>query len=259
MSPALATHAPPPASRLQGKHALLTAAGAGIGRATALAFAEAGAHVLATDIDTDALDALAAAHPSIRTQRLDVTDEAAISALVASAGPLDVLFNCAGYVHAGTLLDTDDAGWRRSFAINVDGMFHLCKAVLPGMLSRGGGSIVNMSSVASSIKGVPNRFAYGVTKAAVIGLTRSIAADYVARGIRCNAICPGTVKTPSLEQRVAALGGDQDAVWRSFAERQPMGRLGRPQEIAALALYLASDESSFTTGTVHIVDGGWSN
>ncbi len=245
--------------RLSGKHALLTAAGAGIGRATALAFAQAGAHVIATDIDADALASLAEQHPSITTRVLDVTDVDAITSLVGYAGTIDVLFNCAGHVHAGTILDTDEDSWRRSFSINVDSMFRLCKAVLPGMLERGKGSIVNMASVASSIKGVPNRFAYGATKAAVIGLTRSIAADFVAHGVRCNAICPGTVKSPSLEQRVHALGGDQDAVWRSFTDRQPMGRLGRPEEIAALALYLAADESSFTTGTIHIVDGGWSN
>ena len=245
--------------RLHGKTALITAAGAGIGRATALAFAEAGARVLATDIDAPALASLAGEHPAIATASLDVTDAAAIAALVDGAGALDVLFNCAGYVHAGTILDTDEASWRRSFTINVDSMFQLCRAVLPGMLERGGGSIVNMSSVASSIKGVPNRFAYGASKAAVIGLTRSIAADFVARGVRCNAICPGTVKSPSLEQRVRAMGGDEASVWRSFTERQPMGRLGAPHEIAALALYLASDESSFTTGTVHVVDGGWSN
>jgi len=245
--------------RLSGKHALVTAAGAGIGRATALAFAEAGATVLATDIQPDSLASLASSHPSIRTQTLDVTDAAAIQSLAATVGRIDVLFNCAGYVHAGTILDTDDASWRRSFAINVDSMFHLCRALLPGMIERGAGSIINMSSVASSIKGVPNRFAYGTTKAAVIGLTRAIAADYVAAGIRCNAICPGTVKTPSLADRVRALGGDEDAAWRGFASRQPMGRLGTPEEIAALALYLASDESSFTTGTIHVVDGGWSN
>jgi len=245
--------------RLSGKHALVTAAGAGIGRATALAFAETGAQVLATDIDPGSLASLAASHASIRTQQLDVTDDAAIRAVASSLERVDVLFNCAGYVHAGTLLDTDDDSWRRSFAINVDSMFHLCRAVLPGMLSRGGGSIVNMSSVASSIKGVPNRFAYATTKAAVIGLTRSIAADYVAAGIRCNAICPGTVKTPSLAERVRALGGDEQAAWQGFTSRQPMGRLGTPEEIAALAVYLASDESSFTTGTIHVVDGGWSN
>ncbi|RAO78245.1 SDR family oxidoreductase [Dyella jiangningensis] len=245
--------------RLAGKHALVTAAGAGIGRATALAFAEAGAQVLATDISEDSLAALASSHQGIRTQLLDVTDASAIQSLAASVERVDVLFNCAGYVHAGTILDTDDASWRRSFAINVDSMFHLCRALLPGMLKQGSGSIINMSSVASSIKGVPNRFAYGTTKAAVIGLTRAIAADYVAAGIRCNAICPGTVKTPSLGERVRALGGDEEAAWRGFTSRQPMGRLGEPEEIAALALYLASDESSFTTGTIHVVDGGWSN
>jgi 2-keto-3-deoxy-L-fuconate dehydrogenase len=245
--------------RLAGKHALVTAAGAGIGRATALAFAEAGATVLATDIHEESLASLASGHSAIRTQILDVTDAAAIQALAASVGRVDVLFNCAGYVHAGTILDTDDASWRRSFAINVDSMFHLCRALLPGMIERGAGSIINMSSVASSIKGVPNRFAYGATKAAVIGLTRAIAADFVAKGIRCNAICPGTVKTPSLAERVRALGGDEEAAWAGFTSRQPMGRLGKPEEIAALALYLASDESSFTTGTIHVVDGGWSN
>lgn len=246
-------------ARLQGKHALVTAAGAGIGRASALAFAREGAQVLATDIDAAALASLAQEQPAIRTQTLDVTSNAAIRALVEANAPFDVLFNCAGFVHAGTILDTDDDAWQRSFRINVDGMYWLCRAVLPGMLERGRGSIINMSSVASSIKGVPNRFAYGTTKAAVIGLTRSIAADYVARGVRCNAICPGTVKTPSLADRVRALGGDEQAVWKSFTDRQPMGRLGTPEEIAALALYLASDESSFTTGTTHVVDGGWSN
>lgn len=245
--------------RLHGKHALVTAAGAGIGRATALAFAEAGATVLATDIDPKSLASLELSHPSIHTQLLDVTDAAAIQSLAGIAGRVDVLFNCAGYVHAGTILDTDEASWRRSFAINVDSMYHLCRALLPGMIERGVGSIINMSSVASSIKGVPNRFAYGATKAAVIGLTRAIAADYVSAGIRCNAICPGTVKTPSLGERVRALGGDEEAAWQGFTSRQPMGRLGTPEEIAALALYLASDESSFTTGTIHVVDGGWSN
>lgn len=245
--------------RLSGKYALITAAGAGIGRASALAFAKEGAKVLATDINAEALASLATEHPAITTRTLDVTQPEQIQALVNESGALDVLFNCAGYVHAGTILDTDEASWRRSFSINVDSMFHLCKAVLPGMLERGKGSIVNMSSVASSVKGVPNRFAYTSTKAAVIGLTRSIAADFVARGIRCNAICPGTVKTPSLGDRVRALAGDEDANWRSFVQRQPMGRLGEPEEIAALALYLASDESAFTTGTIHIVDGGWSN
>ncbi|MES2403453.1 MAG: SDR family oxidoreductase [Pseudomonadota bacterium] len=244
-------------ARLEGKHCLLTAAGAGIGRATALAFAREGAQVLATDVDAAALQSLAKENGAIRTATLDVTAPVQIAALVDANPVIDVLFNCAGWVHAGTLLDTDDDAWRRSFAINVDSMFHLCKAVLPGMLARGKGSIVNMASAASSVKGVPNRFAYGATKAAVIGLTKAIAADYVARGVRCNAICPGTVKSPSLEGRVAALGGDRDAVWKSFIDRQPMGRLGTPEEIAALAVYLASDESSFTTGAIHVIDGGW--
>jgi len=246
-------------ARLAGKHALVTAAGAGIGRATAIAFAKEGAKVLATDIDAHALVSLAAEHPTIRTQTLDVTRAEDIRGLIDRHDAFDVLFNCAGYVHAGTILDTDEDSWQRSFRINVDSMFHLCRSVLPAMLERGHGSIINMASVASSIKGVPNRFAYSTTKAAVIGLTRSIAADFVARGVRCNAICPGTVKTPSLGDRVRALGGDEAANWQSFVERQPMGRLGTPEEIAALALYLASDESAFTTGTVHVVDGGWSN
>ncbi|HET7223345.1 MAG TPA: SDR family oxidoreductase [Rhodanobacteraceae bacterium] len=244
-------------ARLGGKRCLLTAAGAGIGRATALAFAREGADVLATDVDAAALHSLASESSAIRTATLDVTDAAQIGALVEANPLVDVLFNCAGYVHAGSILDTDEDAWRRSFAINVDSMFHLCKAVLPGMLERGHGSIVNMSSVASSVKGVPNRFAYGATKAAVIGLTKAIAAEYVARGVRCNAICPGTVKSPSLEQRIAEMGGNRDAVWKSFIDRQPMGRLGAPEEIAALAVYLASDEASFTTGAIHVIDGGW--
>ncbi|HKV65758.1 MAG TPA: SDR family oxidoreductase [Rhodanobacteraceae bacterium] len=246
-------------ARLDGKHCLLTAAGAGIGRATALAFAREGAQVLATDIDATALRSLSAENNTIRTATLDVTDPAQIAVLVDANPLIDVLFNCAGYVHAGTILDTDEDAWKRSFSINVDSMFHLCKAVLPAMLARRRGSIVNMASAASSVKGVPNRFAYGATKAAVVGLTKAIAADYVARGVRCNAICPGTVKSPSLEQRVAALGGDPDAVWKSFIDRQPMGRLGAPEEIAALAVYLASDESAFTTGAIHVIDGGWTD
>jgi 2-keto-3-deoxy-L-fuconate dehydrogenase len=246
-------------NRLEGKHCLITAAGAGIGRESALAFAREGAVVLATDIDARALESLALENSSIRPHVLDVTDSVAIDALVAGSAPFDVLFNCAGYVHAGTLLDTDLASWRRSFAINVDAMYYLCRAVLPAMIGRRRGSIINMSSVASSLKGVANRFAYGTTKGAVIGLSKAIAADYVALGVRCNAICPGTVKTPSLAGRVAALGGDPEAAWRSFTERQPMGRLGAPGEIAALAVYLASDESTFTTGSVHVIDGGWLN
>lgn len=246
-------------ARLTGKTCLITAAGAGIGRASALAYAQEGAVVLATDIDSQALQSLSAEHPSIRATLLDVTDVDQINRLVAAQGEINVLFNCAGYVHAGTLLDTDERAWKLSFAINVDAMFHLCKGVLPGMLARGRGSIINMSSVASSVKGVPNRFAYCASKAAVIGLTKSIAADYVAKGVRCNAICPGTVNSPSLGARIAALGGDPAAAWRSFTDRQPMGRLGAAQEIASLAVYLASDESGFTTGAIHIIDGGWTN
>jgi len=246
-------------ARLQGKTILITAAGAGIGRASALTCANEGARVLAADIDDAALASLAQQSDRIVPVRLDVTDAQAIAALAVAHPHIDVLFNCAGYVHQGGILDCDEDAWRRSFDINVDAMYRLCRAVLPGMVARRGGSIVNMSSVASSIKGVANRFAYGATKAAVIGLTKALAADHVRDGIRCNAICPGTVRTPSLAARVAALGGDEDAVWRSFAERQPMGRLGEPDEIAALLVYLASDESSFTTGQIHVIDGGWSN
>ena len=244
--------------RMLAKKCLITAAGAGIGRATALAYAGEGAEVLATDIDAGALHSLAGQHKSIRTAVLDVSDPLQISTLFASHPAVDVLFNCAGYVHAGALLDTPFEAWQRSFTINVDAMFHLCKAALPGMIERGRGSIINVASVASSIKGVAGRCAYGATKAAVIGFTKAIAADYVTQGVRCNAICPGTVKTPSLEKRVAALGGDPAIAWKSFEQRQPMGRLGRPDEIAALAVYLGADESSFTTGAIHIIDGGWS-
>lgn len=246
-------------TRLEGKHCLITAAGAGIGRESALAFAREGAVVLAADIDAGALESLVLQNDSIRSHVLDVTDSVAIDTLVKGTAPFDVLFNCAGYVHAGTLLDTDPASWRRSFAINVDAMYYLCRAVVPSMIERRCGSIINMSSVASSLKAVANRFAYCATKAAVIGLSKAIAADYVAQGVRCNVICPGTVRTPSLAGRVAALGGDPEAAWKSFTDRQPMGRLGTPAEIAALAVYLASDESSFTTGSVHVIDGGWSN
>jgi 2-keto-3-deoxy-L-fuconate dehydrogenase len=240
--------------RLAGKACLVTAAGQGIGRATAERFAAEGARAIATDINEAALATLG----GVETRRLDVTDPGAIRALIAEFGPFDVVFNCAGYVHAGTILDCSDEAWRVSWDLNVTAMFHVCQAALPGMLERKAGSIINMSSVASSIKGVPNRFAYGVTKAAVIGLTRSIAADFVGQGVRCNAICPGTVATPSLAERMAALPGDPADVMRGFVERQPMGRLGEPREIADLAVYLASDESSFTTGQIHVIDGGWS-
>jgi len=248
--------------RLAGKTALVTAAGQGIGRATAEAFAAEGARVIAADINEVALAELARV-PGVTARRLDVTDPGAIAALVAEAGALDVLFNGAGYVHAGTILDCDDGAWEFSFNLNVRSMYHLIRATLPGMLAKGGGSIINVASVASSIKGAPNRFVYGTTKAAVIGLTKSVAADFVAKGIRCNAICPGTVESPSLRQRIesqaAASSQTIAQVEAAFVGRQPVGRLGRTSEIAALAVYLASDESAFTTGTTQVIDGGWSN
>jgi 2-keto-3-deoxy-L-fuconate dehydrogenase len=243
-------------NRLSGKVALVTAAGQGIGRATALAFGDAGAEVWATDINKIALESLGTPHSNLRMRQLDVTDEGAIAGLLEEIGRIDVLFNCAGYVHHGTILETTDRDWDFSFDLNVKSMFRTCRAVLPGMLRNGAGSIINMSSGASSIKGVPNRFVYATTKAAVIGLTKAIAADFIRQGIRCNAICPGTVQSPSLEQRIAAQG-DYQTAHAEFVSRQPMGRLGRPEEIAALAVYLASDESSFTTGQIHIIDGGW--
>lgn len=245
--------------RLQGKTALVTAAGQGIGRAVAQAYAREGADVLAVDLNGAALETLS----GCRTQVLDVTDGRAVRALTEAAGPMDVLFNGAGFVHAGTILDCDEDAWDFSFNLNVRSMYLLIRACLPAMLARGSGSIVNMASVAGSIKGAPNRCAYGATKAAVIGLTKAVAADYVARGIRCNAICPGTVESPSLRQRIdaqaQASGQSVAAVEAAFTARQPMGRIGRAEEIAALAVYLASDESAFTTGTAQVIDGGWSN
>lgn len=245
--------------RLQGKTAIVTAAGQGIGRAVAEAYVREGADVLALDINGGALETLG----GCRRRTLDVTDAAAIGALVAEAGPVDALFNGAGFVHAGTILDCDEKAWDFSFELNVKSMYRMIRACLPGMLARGGGSIVNMASVASSIKGAPNRCVYGATKAAVIGLTKSVAADYVGQGIRCNAICPGTVESPSLRQRIeaqASAGGQTLAVVEAaFVARQPMGRIGSAEEIALLAVYLASDESAFTTGTAQVIDGGWSN
>ncbi len=243
--------------RLAGKRAVITAAAQGIGRASAEMFVREGAHVIATDVNGDGLAALAGCDP----RQLDVTDTQAIAALAATAGPVDILFNCAGIVHGGTVLECTSEDWSRAFEVNVTAMFEMIRAFIPGMLERGHGSIINMSSVASSVTGVPNRFAYGASKAAVIGLTKSIAVDFVARGIRCNAICPGTVDSPSLQGRIrtqaSASGAAEADVRAQFEKRQPMGRLGRPEEIAALAVYLASDESAFTTGTVAVVDGGW--
>ena len=243
--------------RLAGKRALVTAAGQGIGRATALAFAREGAEVLATDIDEALLARLAESDARIEVARLDVRDDAAVAA-IAARGPFDVLFNCAGFVHHGTVLDCTPEQWAFALDLNVTSMFRTLRAVLPGMLARGKGSIVNMSSVASSVKGAPNRCAYGTTKAAVIGLTKSVAADFVSKGIRCNAVCPGTVQTPSLDERIAAQC-DPVAARAAFIARQPLGRVGDVDEIAALVLYLASDESSYTTGAIHVIDGGWSN
>lgn len=238
--------------RLAGKLALVTAAGQGIGRATAERFSLEGAEVVATDKDPALLTGL-----PCHTEPLDVTDKAAVTALIDRLPRLDILFNCAGFVHHGTILDCDDADWTFSFELNTRSMFWTMQAAIPKMLEQGGGAVVNMSSVASSIKGAPNRFLYGATKAAVIGMTKAVAADFVTSGIRCNAICPGTVHSPSWEARVAAAEDPEQAL-KDFVARQPMGRVGTPEEVAALALYLASDESAFTTGTVHVIDGGWS-
>lgn len=240
--------------RLEGKIAVVTAAGQGIGRASAELFAREGARVIAADINPDTLASL----QGCETHRLDLTDGAAIMAFAERIGGIDVLFNCAGFVHAGNLLTTDEADFDFSFDLNVRSAYRMIRAFLPGMIARGGGSIVNMASVAGTIIAVPNRFVYGASKAAVVGLTKSVALDFVAQGIRCNAICPGTVQSPSLDQRMAATG-DADKARADFVARQPMGRLGGAEEIAELALYLASDLSSYTTGTANVIDGGWSN
>jgi len=240
--------------RLAGKIALVTAAASGIGRASAERFAREGAVVHAVDIDEAGLSGLDGSTPHVA----DLTDRDGVAVLAEAVGPIDVLFNCAGYVHSGTILDCDEEAWAFSNALNVTAMYRTIRAFLPAMIERGGGSIINMSSVASSVRGVPNRFAYSATKAAVIGLTKAVAADFVGQGIRCNAICPGTVDTPSLQQRLRDTG-DYDAALQAFTARQPMGRLGKAEEIAGLAAYLASDEAGFTTGAIHIIDGGWAN
>ncbi|WP_207284579.1 SDR family oxidoreductase [Pseudomonas sp. FW300-N2A2] len=243
---------------LQNKRVLITAAGQGIGMASAIAFARAGAEVFATDLDISRLEGL----EGITAITLDVTSTTAISEIRERIGALDVLFNCAGYVHSGNILECDEADWARSMDINVTAMYRMIRAFLPGMLERGGGSVINMSSVVSSIKGVPNRFAYAASKAAVVGLTKAVAADFIRQGIRCNAICPGTVESPSLRQRIAAQaaqqGVDEARVYQQFLDRQPMGRIGSADEIAQLALYLGSDASAYTTGGVHVIDGGMS-
>ena len=243
--------------RLEGKTAFVTAAGQGIGRATALAFAAAGARVIATDIDEVKVRAIAS--DSIRTTKLDVLRAADMARAAVDAGPVDILFNCAGLVHQGTILEATEDEWQLAFDLNTRSMFRTIKAFLPGMLDRGSGSIVNVASVASTIKGVVNRCIYSATKAAVIGLTKSVAADFIARGIRCNCICPGTVRTPSLDERIAAnaaQAGSEAAARAVFLARQPMGRLGAPEEIAALAVYLAGDEAQFVTGQALVIDGG---
>ncbi|AII86224.1 MAG: SDR family oxidoreductase [Paracoccaceae bacterium] len=240
---------------LEGKTTLITAAGQGIGRASAEAFAKAGASVIATDINETALAELEGLD-GITAWKLDATNPEDIKRVLAEAGRLDVLFNCAGFVHAGNILESTEEDWDFAFDLNAKAMYRLCKAVLPGMLEQGKGSIINMSSVASSLKGVPNRFVYCASKAAVIGMTKAIAADYVTQGIRCNAICPGTVDSPSLHDRLRATG-DYEVAHEQFIARQPMGRVGAADEIAALAVYLASDASGFTTGQAHIIDGGW--
>ena len=242
--------------RLQNKNILLTAAAQGIGRASLLRFLEEGATVWATDIKLKPLEALNYSEQQLKVRKLDVCDPDSIAKLIEEIGTIDVLFNCAGFVHSGTILECTEDDWDMAFEINVRSMYRLAKTIIPRMVSNGGGVITNMASVASSVKGVPNRFVYGTSKAAVIGLTKAIAADFVSQGIRCNAICPGTVETPSLNERMVAQGGDLEQVRSAFVARQPMGRIGTPEEIANLAVYLASDESSYTTGAVFAIDGG---
>lgn len=243
-------------ARLSGKTVLATAAGQGIGRASALAMHAEGARVIATDINKDALSGLS--EIGIETRHLDVRNPESVAAAVDAIGAVDVLFNCAGFVAHGTILDCDEDQWEFSVDLNMKAMYRMCRAFLPGMIASGGGSIVNMSSVVSSVVAAPNRFVYGVTKAGVIGLTKSIACDFIGQGIRCNCICPGTVESPSLEQRLMATG-DYNAARAAFVARQPIGRIASAEEIAALVVYLASDESSYTTGVAHVIDGGWAN
>ncbi len=241
--------------RLAGKRALVTAAAQGIGRASALAFAREGAKVIATDVNEAKLAELAEI-PGIEIRRLDVRDDGAVKALAAEVGTIDILLNAAGFVHHGTVLECSDEDWEFSFDLNVKSMYRMIRAFVPGMLAQGKGAIVNIASGASSVRGIPNRFVYGTTKAAVVGLTKSVAADFIRKGIRCNAVCPGTIATPSLDDRINAFD-DPIAARKAFIERQPMGRLGEAEEVAEAVLYLASDESAFTTGTILLVDGGF--
>lgn len=242
---------------LKGKTALVTAAANGIGRASAEALAKRGANVIATDIDGTAVRSVAKTLDNMKGHALDVLDTKAVKALIASQPPIQILVNCAGWVHDGTILDCEDADWDRAFDLNAKSLFQVTKAVLPGMLEHGSGSIVNIASIVSSTKGAPRRFAYGASKAAIIGITKSIAADFVQSGIRCNAICPGTVESPSLKERLTATG-DFDKAHAAFTARQPMGRFGTPDEIAEMVCYLAGDMSAFTTGQAFAIDGGWS-
>ena len=245
------------AGKLEGRAALVTSAGQGIGRASAIALAREGAKVFATDIREDLFKDISKEHPGITGFGLNVLEQAAVDAALKRTGPIDILFNCSGFVHNGTVLDCEEKDWDFSFDLNVKAHYRMIKAYLPGMLAKGKGNVINMASVASSVKGAPNRFVYGASKAAVIGLTKALAIDFVAKGIRCNCICPGTVETPSLYDRMRAQG-DIEKAKAAFIARQPMGRLAQPEEIAEMVIYLASDDSAFMTGQALVIDGGWS-
>ena len=245
------------AGKLEGRVALVTSAGQGIGRASAIALAREGAKVFATDIREDLFKDISKEHPGITGFGLNVLEQAAVDAALKRTGPIDILFNCSGFVHNGTVLDCEEKDWDFSFDLNVKAHYRMIKAYLPGMLAKGKGNVINMASVASSVKGAPNRFVYGASKAAVIGLTKALAADFVAKGIRCNCICPGTVETPSLYDRMRAQG-DFEKAKAAFIARQPMGRMAQPEEIAEMVIYLASDDSAFITGQALVIDGGWS-
>ena len=245
------------AGKLEGRVALVTSAGQGIGRASAIALAREGAKVFATDIREDLFANISKEHPGITGFKLNVLEQAAVDAALKRTGPIDILFNCSGFVHNGTVLDCEEKDWDFSFDLNVKAHYRMIKAYLPGMLAKGKGNVINMASVASSVKGAPNRFVYGASKAAVIGLTKALAIDFVAKGIRCNCICPGTVETPSLYDRMRAQG-DVEKAKAAFIARQPMGRMAQPEEIAEMVVYLASDDTAFITGQALVIDGGWS-